>query len=57
MCLGIQINFYAECKKNIHLFLYLDVYGLRIGSLQKKENWIKNVYEPMYDKNPVIEWL
>ena len=56
-CDALQLNVYTENYGKQSIFIHSGIYGLRIGGIDKKNNWIENWYIPMYRKNIEERWF
>lgn len=57
ICDALQLNIYTENYGKQSIFIHSGIYGLRIGGIDKKNNWINNLYIPMYRKNIEERWF
>lgn len=57
ICDAIQLNVYTENYGRQSIFIHSGIHGLRIGEIDKKNNWIKNWYIPMYGKKIEEKWF
>lgn len=51
ICDALELNIYTENYGKQRIFIHSGIYGLRIGGIDKKNNWIKNWYIPMYGES------
>lgn len=57
ICDALQVNVYTENYGKQSLFIHSGIYGLRIGGIDKKNNWIKNWYIPIYGERIEEKWF
>lgn len=57
ICDAVQINVFTENYGKQSIFIHSGLYGLRIGGMDKKDNWIKKWYIPMYGNKIGEEWI
>lgn len=57
ICDALQLNVYTENYGKQSVFIHSGIYGLRIGGIDKKNNWIKSWYIPMYGESIEEKWF
>lgn len=57
ICSALEIEVFTENYGKQNIFIYSGLYGLRIGGINKKNNWIQNYYIPINGGQIVESWI
>lgn len=57
ICDAVELDVFTENYGKQNIFIHSGLYGLRIGGIDKKNNWIKNWYFPIYGKKISENWF
>lgn len=57
ICDALQLKLYTENYGKQCIFIHSGIYGLRIGGMDKKDDWIKRWYIPVYGENIEEKWF
>lgn len=54
---ALQIDLYSKSNREQSIFIHSGFFGLEIGGLDKKENWLENSYIPLYGSKWDMFWF
>lgn len=57
ICDALQLKLYTENYGKQSIFIHSGIHGLRVGGMDKKNNWIKSWYIPVYGENIEEKWF
>lgn len=57
ICKAVEIDVFTENYGKQNVFIYSGIYGLRIGGINIKKDWIDNYYIPVNGNKVVESWI